>query len=163
MAWEDMPDDLLDALFAYKDVDWESLSLKERIATNCEFHRLVTDAGYLSHGYKVRPLTAADVNRAAETVLTIGAIPTLKHGVVAFESGLEGGLWYEGRQSAYHLEQYLVVEIPEQLDLEHARVAVLDGLEDRRVMIRDHHEEGDDKALELRALELEGAISEAVA
>lgn len=152
MGWEDMPDSLINALRELDSVG--SLSTEEQMARTQEFHRLITDAGFLKSGYKVRPLTGADIDRAAETVLTIGAIPTLKRGVVTFEDGLEGGRWYDDHDSAYYSDQYLVVEIPEQLDLESARAAVLAGLEDARDMIKKHDED-DSRGSELLALEIE--------
>jgi hypothetical protein len=170
MAWEDMPDSLIDTLLEHDRADWHSLPIEQQIEINRKVHDAIRDAGYLPNGYKVRPLTAEDIRRAASVVLAIASIPTLKRGVVAFEDGLEGGRWYDDLDRAYDSEQYLVVDIPESLDLASARAAVLDGIQVAREFVE--HCMGDpgaapsdasDRALELRALEVEGAMSEAVA
>lgn len=164
MAWEDMPDALIAVLRERQQADWDSLSWERAMELNGKFHDAVRDAGYLlPSGYKVRRLTDEDIHRAASVVLAIASIPTLKDGVVGFEHGLEGGTWYVDHEHAHDREMYITADVPESLDLPSARAAVLEGLEDARSYTEEYVEDLDDRALELRALEVEGAMSDAVA
>jgi hypothetical protein len=126
-----------------------------------EYERLV-DNGIIPGGnYKVRPLTAEDIDRAAGTLAAIMAIPSMASGFVTFDDGLEGGWWYE-RESAVDCEWVVLVRLPDSPDPEACRAAVWEGIEAARAEVWDSiardREKGEqpsrEDALYLRALEV---------
>jgi hypothetical protein len=108
----------------------------------------------LRTGYKVRPLTGEDVDRAAQTVAAIAAIPSLQGGFVGFGHGLEGGWWSD---DYWDLDTPIRVPVPDTADRDASRQAIVDGLDAARewVLRLLAEEPSAELELELRALELE--------
>jgi hypothetical protein len=78
-------------------------------------------------------------NRAADVVLAIAAIPSLREGAVAFDPpDLEGGYWFCDPERAMHLDpSQIVVTIPEELDRDSIDAAIREGIEEARAVMQD--------------------------
>jgi hypothetical protein len=110
----------------------------------------------LMDGYKVRPLTCADIDRAAELVAHIGTTTPMKSGSVGFDHGLRGGYWFTEVPLGA-----IEVRMPAEFDLESCRRAVLEGLDAcgldlvESIAEDQHPLDAARLRLELRALEVE--------
>ncbi|MGO9885527.1 MAG: hypothetical protein ACLPV4_21235 [Solirubrobacteraceae bacterium] len=109
-----------------------------------------------------RRLTADDVDRAADVIARIAAIPTLRRGVVGFRSDLTGGWWYQNQ----NVSDPVRVQIPDSLEPDDIRRAIADAVDAERWDVlqagvaADLAEDRENKLELANVLEIEGGFNE---